>query len=139
LALVGAGSRIDGALPTKAAVYGIIISSSVSGNSLDGRVTMQKRLFALVLGTTVMLSACETHRPEGATAPAPSSPVASAATGANVLEGAAVDAPIAGLAGAVWSDPNNTGYVTGYTYKGQYHPGAPPGYNPATHSVEPGH
>jgi hypothetical protein len=33
---------------------------------------------------------------------------------ASVLEGAAVDAPIAGFPGAVWSDPNNTGYVTGY-------------------------
>lgn len=100
---------------------------------------MQKRLLALVLGSTVLLGACETNRPEDAVAPAPSGPVASEASGASVLEGAAVDAPIAGLAGAVWSDPNNTGYVTGYTYKGQYHPGAPPGYNPATHSVEPGH
>ena len=100
---------------------------------------MQRRLFALVLGSTVMLGACETNRPEGAITPAPSGPVASAATGAAALEGAAVDAPIAGLVGAVWSDPNNTGYVTGYTYKGQYHPGAPPGYDPATHSVLPGH
>ena len=100
---------------------------------------MQRRLFALVLGSTVMLGACETNRPEGAITPAPSGPVASAATGAAALEGAAVDAPIAGLAGAVWSDPSNTGFVTGYTYKGQYHPGAPPGYDLATHSVLPGH
>ena len=86
-----------------------------------------------------MLAACETNRPEAVAPPAAGGPVASAPTGASVLEGAAVDAPIPGLAGAVWSDPNNSGYVTGYTYKGQYHPGAPPGYNPATHSVEPGH
>jgi len=55
----------------------------------------------------------------------------------DALEGAAVDAPILGLAGAVWADPNNTGYVTGYTYKGQYHPGAPSGYDPAKHAVVP--
>ena len=53
----------------------------------------------------------------------------------NVLDGVAVDAPIPGLAGAVWSDPGNTGYVTGYTDNGQYHPGPPPGYDPATHAV----
>jgi len=60
-----------------------------------------------------------------------------AASAVNALEGAAVDAPIAGLAGAVWADPNNTGYVTGYTYKGQYHTGAPTGYDPAKHAVVP--
>lgn len=60
-----------------------------------------------------------------------------AAPVANVLEGAAVDAPIAGLAGAVWADPNNTGFVTGYRYQGQYHPGAPPGYDPAKQAVVP--
>ena len=54
-----------------------------------------------------------------------------------MLEGAAVDAPIAGLAGAVWADPKNTGYVTGYTYRGQYHTGAPTGYDPAKHAVVP--
>lgn len=100
---------------------------------------MQKRLFVLALGSTVMLSACETNRPESVTAPVSSGPVAGPATGPALLEGAAVDAPIPGLPGGVWSDPGNTGYVTGYTYKGQYHPGPPPGYNPATHSVEPGH
>jgi hypothetical protein len=68
---------------------------------------------------------------------APAAIVVGAATAAAALKDAAVDAPIAGLAGAVWSDPNNTGYVTGYTYKGQYHPGAPPGYDPTTHSVVP--
>lgn len=67
---------------------------------------------------------------------APAGPVASAtAPRANVFEGAAVGAAIAGLAGAVWADPNNTGYVTGYIYDGQYHPGVPPDYNPTYHAV----
>ena len=102
---------------------------------------MQSWLFALVLGSTVALGACETNRPEPerTAVDARGGAVAGESNGAAVLQGAAVDAPIAGLAGAVWSDPNNTGYVTGYTYKGQYHPGAPPGYNPATHSVESRH
>lgn len=58
-----------------------------------------------------------------------------AASSVNVFEGAAVGAPIAGLAGAVWADPNNTGYVTGYTYNGKYFVGAPPGYDQARHAV----
>ena len=98
---------------------------------------MRKWLSALVLGSAAMLGACESHHePEGAPVQAPSAASGEAAAAA-VLANAAVDTPIAGLAGAVWSDPNNSGYVTGYTYKGQYHPGVPPGYNPATHSVEP--
>lgn len=98
---------------------------------------MQKWLFAPVLGSTVALCACETNRlePVGAAATPPGGRVAATASGPAELAGAAVDAPIAGLAGAVWSDPNNTGYVTGYMYKGQYHPGPPPGYDPITHSV----
>lgn len=100
---------------------------------------MRKWLFGVALGSTLVLCACATRPPEPASAAvaAPAPAVAVAATGAAALKDAAVDAPIAGLAGAVWSDPNNTGYVTGYTYKGQYHPGPPPGYDPTTHSVVP--
>ena len=96
---------------------------------------MQKWLFGAVLGSAVMLSACATSSPSttGAAVGAPSAAVAAPAPA--VLEGVAVDAAIPGLAGAVWSDPKNSGYVTGYTYKGQYHPGPPPGYDPTTHSV----
>jgi hypothetical protein len=94
---------------------------------------MQKWLFGVALGSSLLLCACETSPPQPAgTAAAPAAPAANEAA---ALEGAPVDAPIPGLAGAVWSDPNNTGYVTGYTYKGQYHPGPPPGYDPTTHSV----
>lgn len=100
---------------------------------------MQKWLFGAALGSTFVLCACATRPPQsaGPTVSSHAAAVTGAATGAAVLAGAAVDAPIAGLAGAVWSDPNNTGYVTGYTYKGQYHPGVPPGYDPTTHSVVP--
>ena len=99
---------------------------------------MQRLLFGVTLGCTFALCACETSPPEpaGAAVVAPAAAVV-APTAATALEGVAVDAPIAGLAGAVWSDPRNTGYVTGYTYKGQYHPGPPPNYDPATHSVVP--
>lgn len=99
---------------------------------------MQRWLFGVALGSTFVLCGCETRpEPVRATIAAPATVVAAPASGAAALEGAAVDAPIPGLAGAVWSDPNNTGYVTGYTYNGQYHPGAPPGYDPTTHSVVP--
>ena len=100
---------------------------------------MQTWLFGAALGSTFVLCACETRPPQpaAATVSAPPAAVPDAATTAAALAGAAVDAPIAGLAGAVWSDPNNTGYVTGYTYKGQYHRGLPPGYDPTTHSVVP--
>lgn len=99
---------------------------------------MQNWQFGVTLGSIFLLCACETRPPEQAgVTSAPPPAVAVAATGSASLAGAAVDAPIAGLAGAVWSDPNNTGYVTGYTYKGQYHPGPPPGYDPTMQSVVP--
>ena len=94
---------------------------------------MRKPIIALTLLEAAIAGCSEGPRTEVA-APAVSR---AAAPKGNVLEGAAVDAPIAGLAGAVWADPNNTGYVTGYTYKGQYHPGAPSGYDPARHAVVP--
>jgi len=94
---------------------------------------MRKSILALALIEAAIAGCSEGPRTEVAV------PAAShaAASKVNVLEGAAVDAPIAGLAGAVWADPNNTGYVTGYTYKGQYHSGAPSGYDPARHAVVP--
>ncbi len=52
--------------------------------------------------------------------------------GVSVIEGAAVGAAIGGLAGAVWSDTNNDGYVDGYTYNGQYYAGSPQGYDPSS-------
>jgi hypothetical protein len=96
---------------------------------------MRKLLFGAVLGSTLVLCACETNHPKPEVAPVAAPAVTSATAAAAVLASAAVDAPIPGLPGAVWSDPNNTGYVTGYRYNGQFHPGLPPGYDLATHSV----
>jgi len=94
---------------------------------------MRKSIIALTLIEAAIAGCSEGPRAD-VVVPAASS---AAAPAANVLQGAAVDAPIAGLAGGVWADPSNTGYVTGYTYKGQYHPGAPPGYDPTRHAVVP--
>lgn len=101
---------------------------------------MQRWFFGVMLaGTFSLLCACETSPPEPVAIIGAPAPVVPRAPNAAVsLEGLAVDAPVVGLAGAVWSDPGNSGYVTGFTYKGQYHPGAPAGYDPRTHSVVPG-
>jgi hypothetical protein len=102
-----------------------------------GERAMHKSLIALALGSTAMLGACANnpHVAEGAAVGGVAGGAIGAATGAGVIEGAAVGAAIGGLAGAAWADPNNTGYVTGYTYNGQYYPGAPAGYDPTTHAV----
>ena len=95
----------------------------------------------LVIAITVCgaaIAGCSSNPHPSSAAPV-AAPASTAATNVNMLEGAAVDAPIPGLAGAAWADPNNTGYVTGYKYKGQYHVGAPPGYDPAQHAVIPPH
>lgn len=56
-----------------------------------------------------------------------------------VVEGVPVEAPIAGLPGAVWSDANNDGLVDGYVFNGQYYPGVPPGgYGQSTGTVASG-
>jgi len=57
------------------------------------------------------------------------------ATSTDAIRSAAVGAAVGGLPGAVWADPNNTGYVTGYTYKGRYHRGAPPRYGTNSRAV----
>lgn len=54
---------------------------------------------------------------------------------ANLLVGVAPGDAIDGLAGAVWADKNNDGYVDGYLYNGQYYSGVPTGYDPTTRSV----
>ena len=42
------------------------------------------------------------------------------------------------MAGAVWADNNNDGYVDGYVYNGQYYAGTPQGYDPTLHRVATG-
>lgn len=93
------------------------------------------RKSAITLATIgLAIPACSENPPANSYVPAAVRPAA-AAPKVDVFQGAAVDAPIAGLPGAVWADPNNTGYVSGYVYNGQYHPGAPPGYDPTKHAV----
>ena len=58
--------------------------------------------------------------------------------GVSVIEGAAVGAVIGGLAGAVWADNNNDGYVDGYVQNGQYYAGTPQGYDPTLRRVATG-
>lgn len=94
---------------------------------------MRKSIITLaVLGSAI--TACSENPPPPSYVPA-AVPTHKAAPKVDVFQGAAVDAPIAGLPGAVWADPGNTGYVTGYNYNGQYYPGAPPGYDPTVHAV----
>jgi len=53
-----------------------------------------------------------------------------------VIANAAVGAPIPGARGAVWADPKNSGYVTGYMQNGRYHPGTPPPvYDGSSHTI----
>lgn len=96
---------------------------------------MQRWLFGVLLASTIALGACETSAPQASPAAMPAASAEGPASDSSILEGVAVDAPIPGLPGATWSDPKNTGYVTGYTYKGQYHAGPPPAYDRNTHSV----
>src|SRR5438309_11608214 len=106
-----------------------------------GERAMQKSVFALALGSTAMLGACATNPAvtrDAAIGAAGGAAVGAVVPGVSVIEGAAVGAAIGGLAGATWSDPNNTGYVTGYTYNGQYYPGTPQGYDPTAHAVVTG-
>lgn len=95
---------------------------------------MRKSIISLAaVGSAI--SACSENPPPAQSYVPVAAPARVAAPKVDVFQGAAVDAPIAGLPGAVWADPNNTGYVSGYVYNGQYHPGAPPGYDPTKHAV----
>lgn len=98
---------------------------------------MLKSIIPLTIVGTVVAGCTENPRAKSDSTAGPV--VRPAAPEVNVFEGAAVGAPIVGLAGAVWADPNNTGYVTGYTLNGKYYPGAPTGYDPSRHAVVPPH
>src|SRR5206468_6347239 len=102
-----------------------------------GERAMRKSILALIAGSA-SLSACASN--PAVTRDAAIGGIGGAAVGAvvpgvSVIEGAAVGAAIGGLAGAVWADNNNDGYVDGYVYNGQYYAGSPTGYDPNTHSV----
>jgi uncharacterized membrane protein len=105
---------------------------------------MRKSILAVVLGSSVALTACASTPQNGDIAQgAAGGAVLGAATGAivpgvSIIEGAAVGAAIGGLAGAVWADNNNDGYVDGYVSNGQYYSGQPQGYDPTLRRVATG-
>ncbi len=73
---------------------------------------MSKSIIALAVVGSAISGCSENPPPANAYVPVAVGTRA-AAPKVDVFQGAAVDAPIAGLTGAVWADPNNTGYVTG--------------------------
>jgi hypothetical protein len=106
---------------------------------------MQKSVVAILLATSVSLSACATDSQQAgdiaegaAIGAAGGAAVGAVVPGVNVIEGAAVGAAIGGLAGAVWADQNNDGYVDGYVSNGQYYAGTPQGYDPTLRRVATG-
>ena len=106
---------------------------------------MQKSILAIVLASSVSLSACATDSrtagdvAEGAAyGAAGGAAVGAVVPGVSMIEGAAVGAAIGGLADAVWADHNNDGYVDGYVQNGQYYAGTPQGYDPTLRRVATG-
>src|SRR3954469_640348 len=99
------------------------------------------KFLALALASTVALSACANNprvAQDAAIGGVGGAAVGAVVPGVSVIEGAAVGAAIGGLAGAVWTDQNNDGYVDGYVYNGQYYAGTPQGYDPTLHRVATG-
>jgi predicted small secreted protein len=106
---------------------------------------MKKSILAIVLASSVSLSACATNDrmagdvAEGAAyGAAGGAAIGAVVPGVSMIEGAAVGAAIGGLANAVWSDRNNDGYVDGYVQNGQYYAGTPQGYDPTLRRVATG-
>ena len=106
---------------------------------------MKKVVLAALLAGSVSLGACATNSPvagdiaEGAAyGAAGGAGVGAVVGGNNPLEGAAIGAVVGGLAGAVWADRNNDGYVDGYYQNGQYYAGTPQGYDPTLRRVATG-
>src|SRR3954468_13352812 len=105
-----------------------------------GERAMHKFL-ALALASTVALSACANNprvAQDAAIGGIGGAAVGAVVPGVSVIEGAAVGAAIGGLAGAVWADNNNDGYVDGYVQNGQYYAGTPQGYDPTLRRVATG-
>jgi hypothetical protein len=102
---------------------------------------MQKSILALALAGTVTLSACASNprvAQDAAIGGVGGAAVGAVVPGVSIIEGAAVGAAIGGLAGAIWTDQNNDGYVDGYVYNGQYYAGTPQGYDPTLRRVATG-
>src|SRR3954451_1715447 len=102
---------------------------------------MRKSILAMTLASTAALGACATNSrvaQDAAIGGLGGAAVGAVVPGVSVIEGAAVGAAIGGLAGAVWADNNNDGYVDGYVQNGQYYAGTPQGYDPTLHGVAVG-
>ena len=102
---------------------------------------MKKSLLAIALAGSVSLSACASNpnmvRNAGVGGLGGAA-VGAVIPGVSVAEGALAGAAIGGLAGALWTDQNNDGYVDGYTQNGQYYAGTPAGYDPTLGRVATG-
>ena len=99
---------------------------------------MRNSIIALTVASTLTLGACASNprvAQDAAIGGIGGAAVGAVVPGVSVIQGAAVGAAIGGLAGAVWADNNNDGYVDGYVYNGQYYAGPPSGYDPNSHSV----
>ena len=102
---------------------------------------MRKSILAMTLASTAALGACATNSrvaQDAAVGGLGGAAVGAVVPGVSVIEGAAVGAAIGGLAGAVWADNNNDGYVDGYVQNGQYYAGTPQGYDPTLRGVATG-
>jgi hypothetical protein len=106
-----------------------------------GEKTMRKSMLAVMLAGTVSLAACANNpnlARNAAVGGLGGAAVGAVVPGVSVAEGAIAGAAIGGLAGAIWSDQNNDGYVDGYTYNGQYYAGTPAGYDPTLGRIATG-
>src|SRR3954463_14237248 len=106
-----------------------------------GERAMRRSILAITLASTAALGACANNprvAQDAAIGGLGGAAVGAVVPGVSVIEGAAGGAAIGGLAGAVWSDQNNDGYVDGYVYNGQYYAGTPSGYDPTLRRVATG-
>ncbi|HVF36904.1 MAG TPA: glycine zipper domain-containing protein [Sphingomicrobium sp.] len=107
---------------------------------------MRKSMMAIMLASTISLSACATtdSRYAGdvaqgaAVGAAGGAAIGAVVPGVNVIEGAAIGAVVGGLSGAVWADNNGDGYADGYVQNGTYYAGTPQGYDPTLRRVATG-
>jgi hypothetical protein len=102
---------------------------------------MQKSLLAIALASSVAVSGCASNpriAQDAGIGAVGGAAIGAVVPGVSVIEGAAVGAAIGGLAGSVWADNNNDGYVDGYVSNGQYYQGTPQGYDPTLRRVATG-
>ena len=102
---------------------------------------MNKSILAVMMASSLSLGACATNpnlAQNAAVGGLGGAAVGAVIPGVSVAEGAIAGAAIGGLAGAIWTDQNNDGYVDGYMQNGQYYAGSPQGYDPTLGRVATG-